>query len=627
MNSIILVEDAYDIKEINDSKHDLESKIFTLNFISHELLEKENVLHEIGESYVSKEDKIKTFDTAITLRKWYQKHPNLKKLKFKGVNLVDLFDVNELHQFLLESLSKLIIIKRIIEKTKPDKIFVSEKLKHIIDSIPKISNFEVQIFSKSTKTVFFFDEYHINYKIGPIPISFNISRTNLAKIRKWYEKIATIQNFWYDEKKLKNTVLFLEFDPITYEELFFELNKLGITIILLNRRKSAIWNSKAISIIKKYNCKLVNENKLISNNKQEIFKNIEYFKKEFKQFWLDQEFLERTFVFENCFFWKVIKDSLIQVYENRLSDYVKLVFLSDELLKKSNFVSIVSLNSMGETENSLIQNNNNKIQTIILEHGYANFVNDVSRYDVFHMYYKLSSNDKIAVWGKIQKEYLQKNKNINENQFLQVGSPRHDSFFKIKKKININKKQILILTTPLQQHTGITDTYTVLRYQNLITNIMKILKQLDVEIIVKLHPSQDKFNKLTSTFFKKFDKNIPIFHATSILTHLKSSDAVIHIDPNGIGLSTSILESLILNIPTMNIIINDKIFEFDCVKKNAIMSFLDTDNLEKPISNLLFDHDIRNNLIINGKNHVDNYLINPGEASSKLAHYLDSFSH
>ena len=58
MNSIILVEDAYDIKEINDSKHDLKSKIFTLNFISHELLEKENVLHEIGESYVSKEDKL-----------------------------------------------------------------------------------------------------------------------------------------------------------------------------------------------------------------------------------------------------------------------------------------------------------------------------------------------------------------------------------------------------------------------------------------------------------------------------------------------------------------------------------------------------------------------------------------
>ena len=38
MNSIILVEDAYDIKEINNSKHDLKSKIFTLNFISHELL-------------------------------------------------------------------------------------------------------------------------------------------------------------------------------------------------------------------------------------------------------------------------------------------------------------------------------------------------------------------------------------------------------------------------------------------------------------------------------------------------------------------------------------------------------------------------------------------------------------
>ena len=44
--------------------------------------------------------------------------------------------------------------------------------------------------------------------------------------------------------------------------------------------------------------------------------------------------------------------------------------------------------------------NNNKISNILLEHGYANFVDEVSRFDIFHMYDKFQ--DKIAVWGKLE---------------------------------------------------------------------------------------------------------------------------------------------------------------------------------------------------------------------------------
>ena len=85
MKNIIIVEDSYDIKQIDfkQNVHD-QNEIFTLNFGSHLILEEMNIQHKIGESLLSMEDKTKVFDTAISLRKWYEKHPHLKELEFKG---------------------------------------------------------------------------------------------------------------------------------------------------------------------------------------------------------------------------------------------------------------------------------------------------------------------------------------------------------------------------------------------------------------------------------------------------------------------------------------------------------------------------------------------------------------
>ena len=206
----------------------------------------------------------------------------------------------------------------------------------------------IEIFPKPTANSSYFDKYQVDYKIGSLPISFQIKRTRLTKIKKWYEKIVAIQNFWYDENKVTNGVLFLEFDPTRYEELFNQLKKLGINIILLNTRKSAVWNSKSISIVKKYNCKLINEHQILTNKKAEISKNLSHFESEFNKFWSDIDFLEKTFVFEQCVFWNVMKDSLIQVYKNRLEEFIKLILLSDEILKNSNFRCIVSLYTTGQ---------------------------------------------------------------------------------------------------------------------------------------------------------------------------------------------------------------------------------------------------------------------------------------
>ena len=626
MTDIIFVEDNFDIEKINLSQIDLEqSKIFTLNFNAHIILKEKNIQHDIAESYISKNDRVKIFDASVKFRDWHKQHPNLDKLLFKGINIIEVFDLNELQQLFLERLFKLLIIKRILEKYKPEKILASESLKHIIESVSFISKSIIEIFPKSTENSSYFDNYQVDYKIGSLPISFQIKRTRLTKIKKWYEKIAAIQNFWYDENKVTNGVLFLEFDPTRYEELFNQLKKLGINIILLNTRKSAVWNSKSISIVKKYSCKLINEHQILANKKAEISKNLSHFESEFNKFWSDIDFLEKTFVFEQCVFWNVMKDPLIQVYKNRLEEFIKLILLSDKILKNSNFRCIVSLYTTGQTENAILKMNNNKISNILLEHGYANFVDDISRFDIFHMYDRFK--DKIAVWGKIQKEYLRNFRKVDEKRILQVGSPRHDIFFDVEKETKKHsKKQVLIIPSPIVNYSGLTDTETFLRYEKLIKKIIQILQKFEIDIIVKLHPTQDPSNDFIRNVFKQNDKTIPVFHTTPILEQLKTADAVIHIEPHGVGLSTAILESLIMNIPTMNIVIKNEIFQFDCVREKAILTHLDSDYIEKPIFELLFNENVRNNLIKNTKNHLSNYLANPGIASKKFAEILNSLN-
>ena len=622
MVDIIFVEDNFDIEKIMLNQINLDqSKIFTLNFNAHIALEKKNIQHEFAESYLSQDDRIKIFDASIKFRDWHKQHPNLNKLLFKGINIIEIFDLNELHQLFLERLQKLLIVKKILEKYMPEKILVSESLKYIIESIPTVKKIPIEFFSKNIKNSSYFDKYQINYKLGLFTVSFQIKRTTLTKIKKWYEKIATIQNFWYNNNNSTKNILFLEFDPTKYEELFCQLKKLDINIVLLNKRKSAIWNSKSISIIKKYNCKLINESQILKDKKNEILCNVKFFELEFKKFWVDTDFFEKTFIFEQCSFWNVMKDPLVHVYKSRLEEFIKLIILSDEILKNYNFRSIVSLYTTGETENTLLGMNNNKISNILLEHGYANFVSNISRFDIFHMYDKF--NDKIAVWGKVQKDYLRNFKKIDEERILQIGSPRHDVFFNQKKELKQhNKKRVLIIPSPIVNYSGLTDTETFIRYNKLIKKILQILKKFDVEIIVKLHPTQDTSIKFIKEIFNQNDKNIPIFHTTSILQQLKQADAVIHIESHGVGLSTSILESLIMGIPTMNIVIKNGIFQFDCVKEKAILSYSDSDNVEKPISELLFNENVRNDLIKNSKTHISNYLVNPGTASEKFAKML-----
>ena len=622
---IFFIEDIYDIEKLHVEKINLEdNKIFTLSNEAHVSLKQKNIPHNIGESFITPNDQNIIFEQSVKLQKWYDESEIPENLYFHGINVLSVYDHNESRHLFLESLQKLVYVKRILENFTCEKIICSESLKDFFEIIPDISNNSIETFPKIIMSKSYFDKYQINIKFGRIPLSLEVKRNRLNQIKKWYEKGLLLQNVSFKEST-KNSILLLEFNPITYEKLFKQLRNQNIDIILLNTRKPAIYNYKSLSIVKKYGCKIINQHEFINDHKNEISKKTQFFKNELKKFWSDNELSTNLFVFENCKFWKIIKKHLSVIYESRIEEYLKLIILSKNTLEKNNFKSIVSLYTNSESENVILKINNNKTPHILLEHGYANFTNELSKFDIFHMYD--SFKDKIAVWGKIQNDYLTKVKNIEQNRIIQVGSPRHDVLFELEQKLHKKKKnQVLILPSPIVNYSGLTNTETFELYETLVKKLLQILSDLHMEVIVKLHPTQDPSTDFIKQFFQNFDKTIPIFQSSSLLDHLKTANTVIHIEPHGVGLSTSILESLILGIPTMNIIIKNKIYEFECVKDDSILSIHDSDDIEKSVSNMLSNEPLRQNLLKNSKNHVANYLINPGTASQKLAETLKSLN-
>ena len=112
-----------------------EAKIFSFNITVHKFLEDKKIEHEIAESYLSKEDHFKIFDTAVSFWEWHKSKSIEQEFQYENVNILGLLNTAEFHHFLIGELYNFFIIKRVIEKEKPDKIFANNQFKNIISEL------------------------------------------------------------------------------------------------------------------------------------------------------------------------------------------------------------------------------------------------------------------------------------------------------------------------------------------------------------------------------------------------------------------------------------------------------------------------------------------------------------
>ncbi len=406
--TLIFVDTDTDISDFNTSRLELsQSTVFSFNVHTHKLLEEKGIQHEIGETYLSEEDHYKIFDKTTSYWEWFKNNPVFQEFELENINLLSVFDTAELHQVIIRELSIFLTMKRIIEKTKPEKIITSNHFSNVLKPLIVKNNVRIETKLRSNHEFLIpWNNFLIRFNMGKIPISVSISRITYDKIRNFLESIiGKTFGLWLNIKNRKKMILFIEFDPSQYSDLIHNLGEKGDNLLFVNRRKPAISNFKSIRLLQKNRCKIASPQQFLTYNEKKQAKTLSLdFSQKLEKIWDEEiQLLSNIFSIENFTFWPSISQTLLQVYKSRMLEYVLLIKFSKKLFEKIDFKSIINLNTMGETEKTIVNTNKNKTPIVLLEHGASDYLPEISRYDVTSGYRNFE--DKIAVWNEYQKKY------------------------------------------------------------------------------------------------------------------------------------------------------------------------------------------------------------------------------
>jgi len=628
LTKIILVNTISDLSVIPKNLLDEnDTKIFSFNLDVHTELKSKKIEHKIADDILTLDERLKIFDNLKEFQSWHSQL-NTNEYDLEGINLLKILDRNEFLSYILPNLIALKIIIKIIEKENPTEIIGTNEFSKIIKSIIKNKNIKTKFFQNKIKKELLWDNITAKYNLGGIPLTFSISRKNYLKLKNTFETLSGFfYNFWFKfNNSKKGIILFLEFNPELFSNLFEKMKNYDGDVVLLNQRRSAISTKKSLEVIKKSNCKILKLNSILNKDeKSHISSLTEHYSNKINNLWNNSDIFNTIFKFEGYSFWDSIKDVLIKTYSERLFFYISLILTVKKIIDNIDIKCIVSLNQSGETEKTILEINKKKFPTILLEHGFIERVSETKRFDILSEH--TSFNDKIVVWGEPKKRWLINEYNVDPSRILVTGSPRHDDYFSSRlKNKNNHEKTLLLAPNPINEINGQSGTNLKLQFNQTIKKTLEIIKKFDnVKVIVKLHPIQLQHNEEIKLLIKNLDSSIPIYLWTSVIDTINSVDTVLVLTPEIHATPTMLLESMILGKPTMNVFFDKTIPEYDHIKNNAVFTVTNNDDLEINLKKFLFDNNFQNILQKNADNFVNQFMSNPGTASKKLASILKSY--
>ena len=597
-------------------------EIFSFDYESHKNLEKLNIKHIVGEEFLGDSERFHIFDKVKEFRDWYD-NPLLPKFELDEINIFSLLDGMEFHELLMQKLVLFFTVKKIIENNSPTSIECPNEMMELIKLLDSRNHFEIKLNSKYRNNKLFWDSINVKRNIAGIPISIKISRTKYNKLKNLLDKtVGTTYRLYFDFKnKNKKTILLLEMYPPIYKELIQDLKDEDYNVIIINRRRPVTLEKESIKILQSSNCKLISKNDLFNKDDLEkisLFTN--NYSQKINEIWNHEQKFNQVFRFDNIVFWNLIKKDLKEVFERRIGEYIELVFFIKKIYETINVKKILSLYETGETERAFLKNKNSKIESYLLEHGFSLLFKETQRFGMINSYDRFS--DKIVVWSNFQKQFLIENYNIDKNRILAIGSPRHDVL--TKKMMPVRKKEeitVLIAPTPITQLQGFDTTEIHRRFENSMKELCTILENQNINLVFKIHPSQSFHNDEIKKIIETYSKKSSIYLLNPVTELIESSDLVITITPEGWCPSTIILESMILGKPVLNIILDDRNYDFEYIKQNAAIA-VSYDSIEKVVLQLITDSNYRSEISRNAISFTKKFLVNYGKASKILSKVL-----
>ena len=543
MEKIILVDSTSNFENIkNFFKKGNNLSIISFDYKSHKKLENGNIPHQISDDYIT-DLQCKTIqDYVYKFTYWYFEKDFSKFLEYREINLGRLFQ-DELLNFFVRFLKKFKEIE-IIFASNQNKEFLAEN--ELFDIIQFFTNSTLNL-QKSTKKFHSFphEEMRVNLKIAGYEKSLFLSRDRYLKLKKLSDFLI---NKMFSPKITDNTktkILFAEYNTERYKELFLKSKKFNAEIFFYGKRRPAFWNGSTLKTIRNSKCKIIT-NHLIYDNvaKHEEKLGIKKMRTQLSELWKKNSSLEKFFTFGDFEVFTLIKPVLVELIENRLSRTIHEIELVNRMFQKIRFDFSVIINELGFSEQIIsCLSKTHKVKCIHMQEGF--------HWDTIAAHANLTSQgaylhdaDTLAVWGDIDRSISIENGGIPSNKVRIIGAPRYDNLFNSETK----KQDYILLASsgdPQPEEVNGIRINKIEEYLTDILQISKIVRELDEEVFIKLHPSPTQLMDLVE-LEKKIDPKITIVSHGEITSLLPSAKLVI-----SIGMSSAIIEALILKKPVI----------------------------------------------------------------------------
>jgi len=623
--SLVILDSSIQFDEFK--KFSMENTTFVAaDYETHKKLVDSNTKHELLDNYLQKKERLELYNFVLSKYTWYENLSRKPDFEFNNINILSLMSSLEFHEFVLTVLIKLFSIKNIISNKSPNEIFVSTKfLKYVklVQDKNKIHTFDSNLNNEKS---FLTNKIELRFNILSKPCTFYISKKNYSSLKKIYENFfCKINNLWLDKKTSKEIILLVEFNTSAYEEMIRTLSKSKKQVVVLNRRRSAIWNKNSIGILKSNNVKILDPEKFFDlHTDPEFALEHKRLNENLHELWKSKE-LFSIFSMKEISFWPLIKDRLKKIYDYRLDDYLKFIFQSRNFLTQLNIKKIICLGESGETENVLLQSVENDVDSILLQHSFLRYNPELKK-----LQWKYEDQNmlgltckKFFLWGNSDLNYFLENSKIQKDQLIISGSPRHDQFLQIKSSTNSHTtKNILITLSPISERSGLGDTNLIIKYNYFLEKILKILNEFnDLKITVKLHPGENPHNSILIDFLKN-QSNITVFQIKNPNELIKKSDLMINISPELYDSSTIMLEGLLLRKPVIQLSLDDELSKVEPLK-SPIIQISEIEHFEQVISKIINDEIYRKEIIEQISNKLNDYLSFQGNSSAKFLEIIE----
>ena len=616
------MKNLYILQDINEEKlselKEENADFIAFDYISHKILAKNKIKHNLIDDYINENDRKEIFQFCSTCLKQYERS-NESDLKFHNIDLVSIVDRNELHEFLMDLVPKIKALKKIIDKGLYDIIFVSSDIYEIFSKTKFKSN--IKFLNKIEKNLLTLEKVDIPLNFEIMETKFTISRKKYKMLKGNIEKTTTGLFRLRKNYENKKKIVLIEFDPEIYHDLLQEINKHGFQPVLVNFRKTATASLRSIKYLKKSNSLvMLAEDWLKKSQFEEIKTARANFLYKIKNVTKNKIFLP-NFVYDEIDFNMTIQEKINNILIQRLDEYLAQILVAESIENANDVLGIITLNFSGETE-KIFSRIKNDIPVILLQHAFANYTKSISYFDILDDYHLIKH--KIAVWGDIIKDYLIHVKAIPENKIIVSGSPKYDSYSKIKKNKK-NQKIMLVTLRPIITHMEGPRIELYEKYEKTLHKLIQISKNVEnLQIIFKLHPQQNISNQIIINMIKG-NEGIKILQFEPIKELLSDCDLHVNIAPDNFDASSVILEAMMMRKPTLNIQLQKNEIEFEFIKDNAIKSVYYDSNIERSVLDLISHHGT-DELFSNSQNFLNKYMKNRGNAAKKLIDSIEDLT-